>query len=77
MVLEKLTLGETVVWDREIYPTILPDMVNQYGEGPFKVVGLRLWTKNGQGTGVAPYQVTIETPTGVQVGLAGEWVQRP
>lgn len=76
MVLTDLTLGETVVWDREIYPSILPDMVKRYGDGPFRVVGLRLWTNDSGKPSVAPYMITLEVPGGTEVNLAGEWVSR-
>ncbi len=76
MVLSGLILGEMVVWDREIYPSILPDMVQKYGDGPFKVVGLRLWTNDSGRPSVAPYMVTIEIPDGTRQDLAGEWFAR-
>ncbi|OHA92132.1 MAG: hypothetical protein A3J09_01395 [Candidatus Zambryskibacteria bacterium RIFCSPLOWO2_02_FULL_51_21] len=76
MVLNDLKLGEMVVWDREVYPSILPDMIQRYGEGPFKVVGLRLWTSDIGKPSVAPYMVTVEVPNGTRQDLAGEWFER-
>ncbi len=76
MVLNNLTLGEKVVWDKEIYPNILPSLVERYGEGPFKVVGLSLWTNDSIDSRVATYQVTVELPDGKKQGFAGEWFAR-
>lgn len=75
-ILEKLTLGEKVAWDREVYPDLLPSMIQRYGDGPFRVVGLRLW-RGSTGISVAPYTVTIEvSPGGITADLAGEWLTR-
>jgi hypothetical protein len=77
MVIADLKLGELLVWDREIYPSILPDMVQKYGEGPFKVVGLNLWTNDSGVSSIAPYRVTVEVTGGTKQEMAGEWFARP
>ena len=77
MVMNDLTLGEMVVWDRKIYPSILPTMIQRYGEGPFMVVGLRLFsTAAAINSSVASYIATVELPDGTTQGLAGEWFAR-
>lgn len=72
MVLPDLTLGEMVEWDESAFPSHLPFMIEKYGKGPFKVVGLNLRsvTKSGD-----YYSVTIETQ-GVEQSFDGRWFKR-
>ena len=83
MVLNDLKLAELVVWDREAYPSLLSDMVQRYGEGPFKVVGLQFWPNKedeasdmSSDLSIAPYMVTVKVPGGTRQNFAGEWFAR-
>lgn len=79
MVINDLTLGEMVIWDERVYPEILPSVVDTYGKGPFKIVGLRLSErqKDGCDSSVAPYIITISLDNGESHNFAGEWFRRP
>lgn len=72
--IEKPTLEEQVVWDDAIYPSILLSLVACYGEGPFKIVGLRLHREEAQAR--CPYAVTIELRNKERKEFAGEWFKR-
>lgn len=80
MILKGLTLEEFVVWDEDIYPTILPDMIERFGKGPFKVVGLNLHRPGVRrvenSSKGAPYLITIELANGERKAFAGEWFSR-
>ena len=69
-------LGDMVDWDEAVYDAVLlADMVNRYGKGPFKVVGLRLH-REGEKRIRAPFAVTIWISEGDWQELAGEWFKK-
>ena len=70
------SITDTVEWDRSRYPTLLPHMISRFGEGPFRVVGLRLHLP-GVKT-VSPVAVTITVPNRNEERqeLAGEWFKK-
>ena len=74
MILQGLTLGEMIEWDRNIYPSILPGMIEKFGEGPFRVVALRELRRRDLST--PPYMVTVQIPSGDWQEFAGDWFQR-
>jgi hypothetical protein len=76
MILQDLTLGEQVYLDREMYPGLVDDMIERYGEGPFNVVGLRQYPKGARDHVLATYAVTIELADGERKEMAGEWFRR-
>jgi hypothetical protein len=51
-------LGDMVVWDEAVCPTLVEDMISRHGKGPFKVVGLRLHRKGVQSR--CPYAISVE-----------------
>jgi hypothetical protein len=64
-------LTDMVTWDEAVYPHILPDMVNKYGTGPFKVVGVRLYVKEVKAP--CPFAVSVELSDGIRQEFPGEW----
>jgi len=63
------SLTDKVVWDKMKYPDLAKRMVANYGEGPFKVVGLQC--------GPDPYPtVTIELTDGTPKPFTGSWFQK-
>jgi hypothetical protein len=69
-------LGDMVVWDEAVYDAgLLAGVVNRYGKGPFKVVGLRLY-REGEKRIRAPFAVTIWISEGDWQELAGEWFKK-
>ena len=79
MVIKDLCLTQKVTWDEKVYPNILHDMIKEYGEGTFSVVGLRLRNPDGEANwslSVAPYMVTVKLANGEKHESAGEWFKR-
>ena len=72
---KRLSLADNVTWDKERYPSLVGGMIEKYGEGPFKVVGLRLHRPEVQA--VDPLVVTILLKDGrPQEFGAGEWFKK-
>ncbi len=67
-------LGDMVVWDEAVYPTLVEGMISCYGKGPFKVVGLRLHRKGAQSR--CPYAISIELSDNDHKEFAGEWFKK-
>ncbi|MDO8569202.1 MAG: hypothetical protein Q7R89_00205 [bacterium] len=65
------SICDKVVWNMEIYPSMVGDMIKRYSNGPFRVVGLYLMMASRD----HPLMVTVETPVGRQ-GFAGQWFKK-
>lgn len=68
-------LNDTVAWDRDRYPAHLASMIERFGEGPFRVVGLSIIPGPGDPRS-HPLQVTIELPDKTRHALAGDWFKK-
>lgn len=69
-------ITDQVLWDRNRYPELVGSMLSKYGPGPFKVVGLRLHTKEAFASRhppVFPVAVTIELVDDSRKEFSGEW----
>ena len=80
MIYGDLKLKELVVWDKSAYPNLFEDMVSNYkqhGDGPFRVVGLRLHSKGAIARNPhRDYSVTVEFPDGDRHEFDGNWFKR-
>ena len=71
---KRLSLTDMVTWDKERYPSFVGSMLQSYGEGPFKVVGLRLHLSGVNSPD--PVAVTIELSNEDRQEFAGEWFKK-
>lgn len=70
--INRFTLTDKVVWDKDIYPTLVGGMIQKYGEGPFEVVALRLHRHKAH----FPVAVTVELRDGESQEFAGQWFKK-
>ena len=73
--MQHFSLEDMVVWDEAVYPRLLPGMINDFGAGPFKVVGLELNPKEVIRR-PCHFAVIIELANGVRQKFAGKWFKK-
>lgn len=68
------SITDMVVWNRERLTTLADKMAAMYGEGPFKIVGLRLHSEGAKGS--FPVAVTIEFANKRRKEFDGAWFDK-
>ena len=68
------SINDQVQWNKNRYPKLVNSMISRYGEGPFRVVGLRLHLEGVKC--ISPAAVTIEFTDSTRHEFAGEWFKK-
>lgn len=53
---------------------MIRDMINKFGTGPFRVIGLKLRFEDPEN--ISSLIVTVKVKGGVEEGFAGEWFKK-
>lgn len=70
---ERFHIDDIVNWNVNCLPRSLPSQKAKYGDGPFKVVAVRLHTREAQRDGFHPEAVTIEYKPDQRTEMSGDW----